>query len=163
MPTNELPKIKNLLNFSDERGSMKILLENTNFSPKIVKTTQSQFGVLRGFHVQLSPLLQEKIIYVLNGEIQDILIEVDTYGKPTGQIVENILNAENSCCELYIPPNWAHAYLTLSKQSTVLYLCNQTYGNEISLNPLVNYKNWNIPIDKMIISKKDMKWPLNIN
>lgn len=155
MLNNQAPNLNKTLKFEDDRGSMSILLENSVFMPKLIKVTRSHFGVLRGFHAQLAPLSQQKKIYVLEGEIQDVLIKLDETGCPTGEVIENIMTASNNQ-ELHIPTNWAHAYLTLSERSTVLYVCDESYGNEISLNPLKNYTNWKVSQREMIISKKDL-------
>ena len=119
--------------------------------------TTSARGVLRGFHYQSHPFKQRKKIYVLDGEIQDVILRVNEYGLPTGEYVENIISSKDGLSELTIPEDWAHAYLTLSEKSRVLYVCDQVYGNEVSFNPLSFFKNWKICNKELIISDKDLK------
>lgn len=152
----EKPFLTNLNAHIDERGSMSVMYEGLTFPTKIIKMTTGKYGVLRGFHYQNWPLLQNKLIVLVEGIIQDVCLEMNN-GIPTGKIEDNIIDSRSNNPVLFIPKNWAHAYLTLSESSKVLYLCDQDYGNEISFNPLSNYRNWKIPNDSMIISQKDLQ------
>lgn len=152
---NNNPRVGTVGHFVDDRGSMSVLYEGEAFSTKIVKMTSSFKGVLRGFHYQCKPHLQRKVIVVVEGKIQDVCLEMNN-DIPTGKTVENIIEAGSENSVLFIPENWAHAYLTLSESSKVIYLCDEEYGNEISLNPLKNFSNWTMSAEKLLISKKDL-------
>jgi dTDP-4-dehydrorhamnose 3,5-epimerase len=148
------PKLINIPEFNDDRGLMQIISEG-NFHTKIIKMTTSREFSLRGFHFQKPPLLQKKIVFLIEGEIQDVLLKVNSEGKPLNEFVEFRLKANSNNCAIEIPENWAHAYLTLSKESKLLYLCNEIYGNEISINPLI-YDKWIMEKHMLNISKKDL-------
>ena len=149
-----MPKLLNIPEYKDKRGLMQIILES-NFHPKIIKMTTSREFSLRGFHYQKPPFLQKKIVFLIEGEIQDVLLKVDSEGKSLDEFVEFRLKANSNTCAIEIPENWAHAYLTLSKESKLLYLCNETYGNEISINPLI-YNQWSKAKNFLNISEKDL-------
>jgi dTDP-4-dehydrorhamnose 3,5-epimerase len=150
------PKLRQMANISDARGSMKILLEESAIRNSVIKMTSSTVGVLRGFHYQPAPFCQVKRIYVLEGKIQDVALEIDGDNIPTGNVFSSVIGAEDST-EILIPENWAHAYLTISESSKVLYVCDGEYGNEISFNPIKNFDGWLIEEKNLIISEKDMK------
>lgn len=152
----ELPELSALSSFEDARGSMSIFYEGNQFQTRIIKMTHSVKGVLRGFHFQSKPLLQRKKIFLLGGEIQDVLIKIDDQGMPTDEIYESIISVKNGFYCLSIPQNWAHAYLTLSETSDVLYFCDADYGNEVAFNPLTNYGKWKMDESELIISNKDL-------
>lgn len=149
------PTLIDVETFKDDRGSMTVYFEGSEFTTKIIKMTNSKLGVLRGFHYQFAPTLQEKIILVLEGAIQDVCLEM-VEGQSTGMAVDNFIGDGAKYSALFVPSNWAHAYLTLTKSSKVLYLCNQEYGNEMSLNPINNYRGWRLPKSDLIISQKDL-------
>lgn len=150
------PEVRRSCSHDDQRGVMDILYEGPSLNAKILKMTTSKRGALRGFHYQRPPLMQKKKIYILEGEIQDVCLECEPDGKPTGRYFEKIVSANHGITEITIPSNWAHAYLTLSAVSKVLYVCDQFYGEEMSLNPLSHFKGWKITINEMNISEKDL-------
>ncbi|MBU3589075.1 dTDP-4-dehydrorhamnose 3,5-epimerase family protein [Polynucleobacter sp. 80A-SIGWE] len=155
MLTDSRPKLIDAEIFEDDRGFMSVYFEGSSFIAKIIKMTSSKYGVLRGFHYQLPPTAQDKIILVLEGAIQDVCMEM-AGNQPTGMVVDNSIGDGAKCRALFVPNNWAHSYLTLSESSKVLYLCNEGYGNEISLNPIENYKGWKLGEADMLISRKDL-------
>lgn len=152
----EMPKLSKLSSYKDERGLMSIFHEGNLFNPRIIKMTQSVKGAIRGFHFQKKPFLQRKKVILLAGEVQDVLIKIDDQGKPTTDIYESIISANESLYSLSIPQNWAHAYLTLSETSKLLYLCDADYGNEVSFNPIAHYSKWKMDRSMLIVSSKDL-------
>ncbi len=139
---------------ADIRGSMNILFENRKFETHILKMTISKRGVLRGFHYQPKPLEQSKLIIVLEGTIQDVCYNMTNDETSFHDV---ILGEDEKYNALMIPKSFAHAYLTLSDYSRVLYLCDQKYGGEISINPQRKYKKWIFEHKNMIISEKDLQ------
>ena len=69
-------------------------------------------GVLRGLHYQLRHP-QGKLVYVLQGEVFDVVVDISR-GSPTfGRWVGEILSGDNHR-QLYIPPGFAHGFCVLS-------------------------------------------------
>jgi dTDP-4-dehydrorhamnose 3,5-epimerase len=154
MSLASIPKLINIPSFKDKRGLMQIISES-NFHSKVVKMTSSKEFSLRGFHFQRPPFKQKKIVFIIEGEIQDVLLKVDSDGKSLNEFMEFRLKANSNNCAIEIPEDWAHAYLTLSKESKLLYLCDEAYGNEISINPLI-YSHWIAAAHLLNISEKDL-------
>lgn len=88
--------------------------------------SRSTRGVLRGLHYQLPPRAQGKLVRVVAGEIFDVAVDMrrasDTFGRWFGIV----LSAEKGN-QLWIPPGFAHGFLTLSETADVLYKASDYY------------------------------------
>lgn len=131
----------------EEAGlSYNFVQDNLSFSTK---------GVLRGLHFQrLNP--QGKLVYVLQGEVFDVAVDIRV-GSPTfGQWEGITLSSENKR-QFYIPVGFAHGFCVLSETALFAYKCTDKYNSQaeygISWNdPDVGIK-W--PIENPILSPKD--------
>ncbi len=123
---------------------------------------RSSYGVLRGLHYQLEPHAQTKLIRVLEGSIMDAVVDLrkgsPTYGK--SYMIE--LSAANKL-QLLVPKGFAHGYAVISETAEVMYKCDNFYhkGSEggISYNDPALDIDWGIPLDKAIVSEKDLLLP----
>ena len=119
---------------------------------------KSQYGVVRGLHLQRKPALQAKLIRVLEGEILDVAVDVRKNSPTYGQHVAVILSAENNQ-QLFVPHGFAHGYSVLSESAVVAYKCDALYDktSEDGLDLFDSDLNidWIIPQEKAIISDKD--------
>lgn len=154
------PFIISLTSYKDNRGEFyesykDLLLKNHNIDFKIAQenTCISNKNVIRGFHYQMEPHSQSKLLQVLNGKIKDVLIDVrkgDSYGK----IWEFNLDSKNKQL-LYIPEGFAHGYSIFEDNTIVSYKTNALYNKESEkgINPLSMNINWEV--ENPIISDKD--------
>ncbi|MFT3748033.1 MAG: dTDP-4-dehydrorhamnose 3,5-epimerase [Agriterribacter sp.] len=123
----------------------------------------SGYGVIRGLHFQNNPKAQAKLIRALEGKIYDVAVDIrkgsPTFGKWFG--VE--LSAENKL-QLLIPKGFAHGFSVLSETAKVLYKCDNLYDKNAEGGIMYNDGSlnidWKIPVDKSIISDKDLHHPL---
>jgi dTDP-4-dehydrorhamnose 3,5-epimerase len=82
----------------------------------------SRRGVLRGLHLQ-HPEGQGKLVSVLRGSVFDVAVDVRV-GSPTfGRWVGAELSDANGF-QLYLPPGFAHGFLTLSDDAVFAYKCS---------------------------------------
>ena len=104
-------------------------------------------GVLRGMHFQINNP-QGKLVRVARGSVYDAVVDLrknsSTYGKHFGII----LSADNKKM-LYIPPGFAHGFLTLEDETEFLYKTTDYY-NPSDEGGIV----WNDP-------EVNIDWPLN--
>jgi dTDP-4-dehydrorhamnose 3,5-epimerase len=91
--------------------------------------SRSRRGVLRGLHYQMPPHAQGKLVRVVAGEVFDVAVDIRK-GSPTfGQWVGEVLSESNKK-QLWIPPGFAHAFLTLSESADFLYKTTDFYSPE---------------------------------
>ena len=85
----------------------------------------SRRGILRGLHYQ-HPQGQGKLVYVLQGEVYDVAVDIRAGSPHFGRQVGLTLSAENKR-QFYIPPGFAHGFCVLSDEAHVEYKCTSPY------------------------------------
>ena len=97
----------------------------------VVQTNMSRSarGVLRGLHYQLPPKAQGKLVRVVQGEVVDVAVDLRKGSKSFGKWVGETLSAENKK-QMWIPPGFAHGFLTLSDTAEFLYKTTDYYAPE---------------------------------
>ncbi|MEU8345388.1 dTDP-4-dehydrorhamnose 3,5-epimerase [Spirillospora sp. NPDC048832] len=97
----------------------------------------SSRGVLRGVHFADVPPGQAKYITCVRGAILDVVVDLRV-GSPTFAQWEPVrLDEENRSC-LYVAEGIGHAFMALTDDATVVYLCSEPYapGREHGVHPL---------------------------
>ncbi|PCI36717.1 MAG: dTDP-4-dehydrorhamnose 3,5-epimerase [Elusimicrobia bacterium] len=90
--------------------------------------SRSVKGVLRGLHAQVKRP-QGKLVRVLQGAVFDVAVDIRR-GSPTfGKWVGAELTGENHK-QLWVPPGFAHGFLTLSESADFAYKCTNFYYPE---------------------------------
>jgi len=121
--------------FGDDRGfffesfNERVFLEAVGERYQFVQDnhSRSRRGVLRGLHYQLPPHAQGKLVRVVAGEVFDVAVDIRK-GSPTfGRWVGEFLSESNKR-QLWIPPGFAHAFITLSDTAEVLYKTTDFYA-----------------------------------
>jgi len=84
-------------------------------------------GVLRGLHFQRSPHTQGKLVRVIAGAVWDVAVDLRAGSSTYGSWFGLELSAENRT-ELYIPPGFAHGFVTLSETAEFVYKCTAEYN-----------------------------------
>lgn len=123
--------------FGDERGfffesfNEKAFNEATGNKLSFVQDNHSKSvkGVLRGLHYQLPPRAQGKLVRVVQGEVFDVAVDIRKDSPTYGQWVGEVLSAENKK-QLWIPPGFAHGFLTLSDTAEFLYKTTDYWSPE---------------------------------
>lgn len=91
--------------------------------------SMSKIGVLRGLHFQKAPYQQSKLVRVVKGLVQDVIVDLrkdsSTFGKH-----ESFLLSDKNKKQLFIPKGFAHGYLTLSNEAIFSYLVDNPYSKE---------------------------------
>lgn len=152
--------------FFESYNERLFLAEGINI--KFVQDNQSKssYGVIRGLHYQLNPFAQTKLLRVLSGSILDVIVDIRK-GSPTyGKVFSLEISAENKK-QLLIPKGFAHGFSVLSQTAEVFYKCDEFYNKESEAGILFNDVelkiDWKIPVEKAIISDKDMLYPSLLN
>ena len=151
--------------FGDDRGfffeshNRQAFREATGVDPDFVQDNHSRSvkGVLRGLHYQLPPKAQGKLVRAVSGEVYDVAVDIRR-GSPTfGKWVGEVLSAENKR-QMWIPPGFAHGFLTLSDTAEFLYKTTDYYSPEHDRSLLWNDATLGVewPLEQApLVSSKD--------
>ncbi|MEY3996195.1 MAG: dTDP-4-dehydrorhamnose 3,5-epimerase [Pseudomonadota bacterium] len=118
----------------------------------------SHQGVLRGLHYQLPPFAQGKLVRVVQGAVWDVAVDIRKDSITFGRWFGIELSATNSK-QLWIPPGFAHGFITLSESAQFLYKTTALYNKDSEGAIVWNDPDINIAWPKIegdvIVSEKD--------
>jgi len=121
--------------------------------------SESQQGVLRGLHYQLSPHAQGKLVRCVEGEVFDVAVDIRKGSPSFGQWVGVVLSAENKR-QLWIPEGFAHGFVTLSEKAQFLYKATNYYAPQSERCIIWNDSDINIEwplMNNIQLSSKDQQ------
>ena len=155
-------KFKNLVilkgvKHQDKRGYLRELvlekLIKKKFKFQILSVSKK--NVLRGLHFQVKKP-QGKLISVLKGEIFDVTVDLRKNSKTFGKYF-SIRLSEKNCTSVYVPPGFAHGFLTLKKENIICYSCTEYRSPKDERSLYFNDSKLKIkwPIKNPLVSKKD--------
>ena len=149
----------------DQRGFFAELYKRTDFLAGGIpydfvqaNLSYSKRGVVRGLHYQLKPMEQGKLVYVVEGRVYDVAVDIRRgspwFGKHVGVVLE-------PGYALWIPPGFAHGFQAL-EDTYFLYLVTKEYSplHERCIkwdDPEVGIE-WPLG-ENIIISEKDKRCP----
>ncbi len=154
--------------FDDERGFFMETYKESEFraagiAESFVQDNHSlsRRGVLRGLHFQSAPKAQGKLVRVLRGAVWDVAVDLRA-GSPTyARWHAAELSAENRLL-FYLPPGFAHGFLTLSAEAELAYKCTAEY--DASSDGGLRWDDPELAIDwplrDVTLSTKDAALPL---
>jgi dTDP-4-dehydrorhamnose 3,5-epimerase len=165
----KIPEVKTIEPnvFEDKRGFFYESFNQKKFNDALGESilfvqdnhSMSAKGVLRGLHFQDAPFTQGKLVRVVAGKVFDVAVDIRKESPSYGQWVSAILSDRNKK-QLWIPPGFAHGFLTLSNDTEIIYKVTNFYSKEhdISINPFDQSINitWPLSVEELIISEKDM-------
>jgi dTDP-4-dehydrorhamnose 3,5-epimerase len=118
-------------------------------------------GTLRGLHYQAAPHEEHKLVRCTAGAIFDVIVDIRPHSTGYRRWFGAELTALNRR-SLYIPPGYAHGFVTLSDDAEVYYMISvahapaQARGFRWS-DPAFGIQ-W--PVTPSIISSRDAAYPL---
>ena len=120
----------------------------------------SQRGVLRGLHFQ-NPNQQGKLVYVLQGEVFDVAVDIQVGSPHFGEWTGAILSADNKR-QFYVPEGFAHGFLVTSDSALFCYKCTDRYNGSAEGSLRWNDPEIGIewPVEEPTLSDKDRNAPL---
>lgn len=156
--------------FEDARGHFFESWSEREFEKAGIRTSFVQDnqslsgkGVLRGLHFQAPPSAQGKLVRVVTGAVLDVAVDIRKDSKTYGKHVAVTLSGKNKTM-FYIPPGFAHGFVTLEENTIFAYKCTGYYdksaeGTLLWNDPLIGIE-WGI--DNPLLSDKDKAGiPLN--
>jgi dTDP-4-dehydrorhamnose 3,5-epimerase len=115
---------------------------------------------LRGLHYQAEGAEEDKLIQCVRGSILDVLVDIRKNSETFGRHISIELSERNGRM-VYVPRRFAHGYISLEDNSSVIYQVTNFYapGKEKGIR-------WNDPFFKIvwptsdpILSEKDSNFP----
>ena len=159
--------------FSDERGYFfetfserdihelfhnKLKLEVPNFVQEN-ESLSTQSGVLRGLHLQIGSFAQGKLVRVIKGEVLDVAVDLRPNSKTFCKHFSIVLNGSSKTM-MYIPPGFAHGFLTLEDNTIFNYKCTNYYDKSsecsIKFDDTDLNIDWGTNTKQLIMSEKDL-------
>ena len=138
---------------SDLKINFEIVQSNISYNKKK--------GTLRGMHLQKEPHGEMKIVRCTKGSIFDVVVDLrkdsSTYLKWYG-----VELSANNYTSLLIPKGCAHGFVTLEKETEVLYFMSEFFHPESASGYRWNDPSFKIdwPLTKnLIVSEKDKNYP----
>jgi len=154
--------------FPDDRGFFMETYKYSDFASHGISDhfTQdnhslSSKGVLRGLHFQTGEHAQGKLVRVISGRVWDVAVDI-RHDSPTFLKWFGVeLTAENGKL-FYLPPGFAHGFVTLEDDTQFLYKCTAEYnkaseGGICWNDPRINIQ-WPLK-DGILVSEKDAVLP----
>ena len=140
----------------DERGfffeswNKKLFYEAIDQEVNFVQDNESIsfIGILRGLHYQINPFSQGKLVRTTYGKIFDVLVDLRKNSNTFLDWFGTEINEDNNY-QLWIPPGFAHGFLTLSDKARVCYKVTNYWSRKHERSLIWNEK------------KIEIKWPLN--
>jgi dTDP-4-dehydrorhamnose 3,5-epimerase len=123
--------------------------------------SKSQKNVLRGLHFQKPPFAQGKLVRVIRGAVLDVAVDIRKSSPTFGKWASIELTQDNKWM-YWVPPGFAHGFVTLEDNTTFFYKCTNMYNKESEGSILWNDPDLNInwQTDQPILSEKDKTSPL---
>lgn len=123
----------------------------------------SEKNVLRGLHYQEGEYAQAKLVRVLNGHVQDVVVDLRKDSHTYGSVFSHVLDAKDYA-QIYIPRGCAHGFLTLEENTVFSYKVDNEYNKESESGIIFNDPdlkiNWFFGRDEELnISVKDAMLP----
>ena len=151
--------------FEDERGIFrrnfcKKEFENYGITSNVAQTNISENNfmyTLRGFHYQISPSNESKVISCITGALYNVVIDLreesSTYHQWIALEISEITKES-----IYVPAGCANAFLTMSENTIVHYYMGDSFSPDtyhgIRYNDPMFSVDW--PCEPKIISEKDL-------
>ncbi|EEO27321.1 dTDP-4-dehydrorhamnose 3,5-epimerase [Oxalobacter paraformigenes] len=124
--------------------------------------SKSSYGTIRGIHFQTGKHAQTKLVWVLQGTVLDIAVDLRV-GSPTfGQHVAVELSGENYR-QLLIPRGFGHGFSVLSETAVFSYKCDNFYmpssEGSVRFDDPDLAIDWRVDRKRALLSEKDKTAP----
>jgi dTDP-4-dehydrorhamnose 3,5-epimerase len=129
----------------DERGNFFEAFRGAEFAADLgyqldvaqVNCSVSRRGVIRGIHYSDVPPGQAKYVTCVAGAVMDVVVDLRE-GSPGFGAWEATRLDDMSRRAVFLAEGLGHAFMALTEQATVLYLCSTPYapGREHAVHPL---------------------------
>jgi dTDP-4-dehydrorhamnose 3,5-epimerase len=154
---------------SDARGFFARSYDPEEFAARGLGPPLSQCSVsynvrkatLRGMHYQVAPHQEHKLVRCTAGAIFDVIVDLRPASSHYRRWFGTELNAQNRRA-LFIPPGFAHGFITLIEHSEVFYMISTAHsaahGRGVRWDDPAFGIEW--PLRPSVIATRDAEYPL---
>ncbi|MDD3096022.1 MAG: dTDP-4-dehydrorhamnose 3,5-epimerase family protein, partial [Candidatus Marinimicrobia bacterium] len=136
------------------------LFRNLGIGTQIREVYYSVSGrnVIRGMHFQAPPAQHGKLVSVSFGSVRDVILDLRKDGPHYGKTADILLSAERPHA-LYIPPGFAHGFLSLEDNTVMQYLVSAEHSPEHDKGIRWDSVNVDWGVAEPVISDRDRRLP----
>ena len=118
-------------------------------------------GTLRGLHHQAAPHEEHKLVRCTTGAIFDVIVDIRPHSPHYRRWFGAELSSQNRRA-LFIPPGFAHGFLTLSDEAEVYYMISVPHAPDHARGFRWSDPAFGIqwPFPPSVISARDAAYPL---
>ena len=123
---------------ADDRGTWQRcwdsdLMQTVDMDPRVSQVSFShspKIGTLRGLHMLSESMGETKSVFVVSGEIQDVVVDLR---KSSPNYLEHLEFRLSAGQGIAIPPGVAHGFLTLVPDVSMVYVMSVPYSEKQDL------------------------------
>ncbi len=118
-------------------------------------------GTLRGLHYQGAPHEEHKLVRCTAGAIFDVVVDIRA-ASPTYRHWFGVDLTSDNRRSLFIPPGFAHGFVSLTDHAEVYYMISVTHAPQFSRGFRWNDPAFGVewPLRPAVISARDAAYPL---
>jgi dTDP-4-dehydrorhamnose 3,5-epimerase len=150
---------------SDSRGSLARIYENSSLIPdfkvqEVSWVSNLRKFTLRGLHFQTGEFSEKKLIFCTIGKVLDVGVDLRPDSESYLKHFTLEIGPSSEFQGVLMPKNFAHGYLTLERNSSLVYLMDNSYSPSNSGGLLWNDEMLQIswPHSPKVISERDKSW-----
>lgn len=113
--------------------------------------------VIRGMHFQLPPYGHAKIVHVIKGKVEDVVLDLRKNSGTYGQAFSFLLS-EDDPKALYIPDGFAHGFKCMQDHTLMLYQVTSAYEKSSDTGILYNSFDYDWKLESPVISDRDKRF-----
>jgi dTDP-4-dehydrorhamnose 3,5-epimerase/CDP-3, 6-dideoxy-D-glycero-D-glycero-4-hexulose-5-epimerase len=151
--------------FYDERGSFKKLFSKDMFDDLSLESGFTELyysvnkkNIIRGMHFQVPPMDHVKMVYVIQGAILDVCLDLRHRSITFGKCFSCTLSGKDSNY-LYIPKGIAHGFASLDDNAIVHYAQTSCYSKNHDCGIKYDSFGFNWNITNPVVSQRDSAFP----
>lgn len=150
--------------FQDKRGEFHKIFNNHQLENLGLETTLHEIyysvnkkHVIRGMHFQIPPFDHNKIVWISQGKIKDVVLDIRLNSPSYGKYFSIELNSYDGKF-IYIPTGFAHGFISLEDNTIVNYA--QSSCHEPSSDSGILYNSFGMDWGEInpIISDRDLNF-----
>lgn len=155
-------KLIYLEKYTDERGRFQKFFNYDFFKDNGLRTdfkesyfSVSKKNVIRGMHFQVPPFENIKLVYLNQGKILDVVLDIRKKSSTYGKYFSIELSEDNPVL-IYIPAGCAHGFKSLQDNSMVSYIQTSVYNKACDQGILWNSFGMDWGKESHILSERDL-------